>query len=164
MCFPKFNIFLIFLFFPKILSLKSFGNSWGDSYTKFAALDTNFSFKFWWIECLLKYCKVPKYYDQDCLKTFFLLSLLPIMIQISGKSAHLDQKCYFYQETTNKQSWKLPKFKLWPKSSIQDTASRKPFIWTLAILTFLYFYWKVRKFSENKENVINWSWRKTGLK
>ena len=30
--------------FPKILSLKSFGNSWGNSYTKFAILDITFHF------------------------------------------------------------------------------------------------------------------------
>ena len=34
------NIFL----FPKILSLKLFGNSWGNSYTKFAILDITFCF------------------------------------------------------------------------------------------------------------------------
>ena len=30
--------------FPKIPSLKSFGNSWGNSYTKFAILDIKFCF------------------------------------------------------------------------------------------------------------------------
>ena len=44
-------------------------------------------------------------------KTFFLLSTLPVVIQISEKSAYLAQKCYFYKETTNKQSWKLFKDK-----------------------------------------------------
>ena len=34
---------------------------------------------------LLKHCKVPKYYDQHCLKTVFLLSTLQIMIEISEK-------------------------------------------------------------------------------
>ena len=34
---------------------------------------------------VLKHCKVPKCYDQDCLEIFFLLSTLPMMIQISGK-------------------------------------------------------------------------------
>ena len=37
----KFNIFVIF---PYFLSLKSFGNSWGNSYTKFAILDITFRF------------------------------------------------------------------------------------------------------------------------
>ena len=49
------------------------------------------SFYLWLIGSVLKYCKVPKYYDRDCLKIFFLLSALPIMIQISGKSAYLAQ-------------------------------------------------------------------------
>ena len=35
---------------------------------------------------------------------FFLLSTLPMMIEISGKSAHLAQECYFCQKTANKQS------------------------------------------------------------
>ena len=55
------NIFL----FPKILSLKSFGNSWGSSYTKFAILDITFRFTCL-IGSVLKHCKVPQYYDQDC--------------------------------------------------------------------------------------------------
>ena len=41
MCPPKFDIFLIF---PKILSLKSFSNLWGNLYTKFAMLDIKFPF------------------------------------------------------------------------------------------------------------------------
>ena len=31
---------------------------------------------------LLKYCKVPKYHDQDFLKIFLLLSTLPKMVQV----------------------------------------------------------------------------------
>ena len=34
-----------------------------------------------------------------------------MIIEISGKTAHLAQKSYFYQNTTNKQSWKLFKVK-----------------------------------------------------
>ena len=49
-------------------------------------------FDLWLIGSVLKHCKVPKYYDQDCLKIFFLLSTLPAMIPISGKNAHLVQK------------------------------------------------------------------------
>ena len=69
------------------------------------------SFYLWWIVSVVKYCKIPKYYDQDCLKIFFLFSALPMMIQISGKSVHLAQKCYFYQKATIKQSWKRFKVK-----------------------------------------------------
>ena len=50
--------------FPKILSLKLFGNSWGNSYTKFARCHV--SFYLWLIGSALKNCKIPKYYDQDC--------------------------------------------------------------------------------------------------
>ena len=43
------------------------------------------SFYLWLIGSILKHCKVPKYYGQDYLKIFFLLSTLPAMIQISEK-------------------------------------------------------------------------------
>ena len=60
------------------------------------------SFELWLIGSALKHGKVPKYYDQDCLKILFLLSTSPLMIQISGKNAHLVQKGYFCQKATNK--------------------------------------------------------------
>ena len=54
--------------FPKILSLKSFVNLWGNSYqtchTRYHVL-----FYLWLIRSV--HCKVPKYYDQDCLKKCF---------------------------------------------------------------------------------------------
>ena len=50
------------------------------------------SFYLWLAGPAPKHCKVPKYYDQDCLKIFFFLSTYPMMIQISGKNAHLVQK------------------------------------------------------------------------
>ena len=34
---------------------------------------------------VLKRHKVPKYYDQHCLKNFLLLSVFPIMIKVYGK-------------------------------------------------------------------------------
>ena len=43
------------------------------------------SFCLWLIRSVLKHYKVPKYYDQDCLKIFFSPSTLPMMIQISTK-------------------------------------------------------------------------------
>ena len=39
----------------------------------------------WKIEPVIKHFKAPKY-DQGCVKIFLLLSTLPIMIQISGKT------------------------------------------------------------------------------
>ena len=50
------------------------------------------SFYLWLIRSVLKHCKDPKYYDQDCLKIFFLPSALPAMSRISGKNIHLVQK------------------------------------------------------------------------
>ena len=45
--------------FPKILRLKPWGNSWGN--TRY-----HVSFYLWLIGSVLKHCKVSKYYDQDC--------------------------------------------------------------------------------------------------
>ena len=103
---PKFEIFLIF---PNFLRFLVLGLSATREELVYQVCYTRYqvSFYLWWIGSVLKYCKVPKYYDQDCLKIFFLLSTLPMMIQISGKSAHLAQKCHFYQKATNKKSWKL---------------------------------------------------------
>ena len=41
---------------------------------------------------VIKHCKGPKYYAQDCLKFFFLHSTLSMLIQVSAKSAHSAQK------------------------------------------------------------------------
>ena len=69
MSLPKFEIFLIY---PKVLSLKSLGNSWGNLYTKFAILDINksirelyVSFYLLLIGPVLKHCKILKYYVQN---------------------------------------------------------------------------------------------------
>ena len=56
-----------------------------------------FWFYLWRIGPVVKHCKVPKNYGQDCLEIFLLLSTLPAMIQTSGENAHLAQKSYFYQ-------------------------------------------------------------------
>ena len=45
--------------YPKILSVRSFGNSFGNSHTKF-------SFYLWLVGSIRKHCKVLKFYDQDC--------------------------------------------------------------------------------------------------
>ena len=41
---------------------------------------------------VIKHCKVPKYYDQDCLKRLLLLSTLQVIIQVPRKSAHIGFK------------------------------------------------------------------------
>ena len=42
------------------------------------------SFYLWLFGSILSHCKVSQYYDQDCLNILFLVSALPMMIQISG--------------------------------------------------------------------------------
>ena len=39
-----------------------------------------------------KICKVPSFYYRDCLKFFLVLSILSVMIQVSGKSSHFGSK------------------------------------------------------------------------
>ena len=65
---------------------------WGGRVNQVCYARYHFSFYLWLIIYVLKHFIVPKYYDQDCLKIFFLLSTLPIMIQISGKNSDLVQK------------------------------------------------------------------------
>lgn len=46
---------------------------------------------------------------------------------LEGESDHLAQKSLFYQNTTNKQSWKLSKIKFWPKSNNQIVLTQNHF-------------------------------------
>ena len=52
----------------------------------------------WLIASVLKYCKVRKHYDQNCAKMFLLPSKLPMMIQVSVKTAHFVQTSQFCQK------------------------------------------------------------------
>lgn len=48
-----------------------------------------------------RYCKIPKYYVQDCLKTFLLLPTLSMVIQVSRKTAHLMERVSFIKFIKN---------------------------------------------------------------
>ena len=50
----------------------------------------------WRVENFLKYWKVSKYYIQDCLRIFLLLSTFWIMTQVSKTSSIFSQKRNFY--------------------------------------------------------------------
>ena len=39
-----------------------------------------------------KICKVPSFHYRECLKFFLVLSILSVMIQVSGKSSHFGSK------------------------------------------------------------------------
>ena len=65
-------------------SLKSFGNSWGNSHTRVK--------------------KVKTHYKQDCLKIFFPLNRSLVMIQIFECSFVLFWKCKTYKKITPSQS------------------------------------------------------------
>ena len=109
-----------------------------------------FWFYLWRIGPVVKHCKVPKNYGQDCLEIFLLLSTLPAMIQTSGKNAHLAQKSYFYQKSTNK----ISKLEFWYKTNmrIKTYAKLLNFEFLRSWLT-LYFYYRLEKYFEIIVNV-----------
>ena len=80
----------------------------------------------WLIRSVLKYCKVLKFYDQDCLKIFFLLSTLPMMIQISGENIHLPQKVSSFKKLPISNSEMLSRVIFWPKLNKQNITYTKP--------------------------------------
>ena len=41
---------------------------------------------------VLEHSRDPKFYDQGCLKMCVLPSLFPVMIPVTGRSAHLSQE------------------------------------------------------------------------
>ena len=84
-----FEIFLIFFYFLRSLVLSYLPTH---EATCIPSLLYKVSFCLWLIRSVLKHCKVPKYYDQDCLKIFFLPSTLPMMIQISTKKCSFGSK------------------------------------------------------------------------
>ena len=59
-------------YFPKILSLKSFGNSWATRTYQFIT-NNHASFPLTWKENLLKHQQVSKFFYHDCLQVFLLL-------------------------------------------------------------------------------------------
>ena len=69
--------------FPKILCLKSFRNSWGNSYIMFEVYSVRFQvlFYLWWMERVLKLNKIPSYYTKGHVKIFLLLVPFLKMIQ-----------------------------------------------------------------------------------
>ena len=85
------------------------------------------SFYLWWIRSVLKYCKVSKYYGQDCRKIFFLLSTLPMMIQISEQFLFI-----WLKNVTSIEKLPISKVEsFWkssflPKSNMQNSAYTKP--------------------------------------
>ena len=80
--FQAFHGFLEFSCFPKILCLKSFGNSWGTSWAHSPYGNNNLvPIHLWCRETILKYEKVCKYFVPYCLKIlFFVLTFLKMHV------------------------------------------------------------------------------------
>ena len=70
------------MFFSLLLSHST--KSWGNSYIKFIILDIKFCFTCDGLD-LYQQSKIPKYFEQDFLKTFPLFSTPPMKIQVPGK-------------------------------------------------------------------------------
>ena len=70
----------------KLDSGKQFGMKFSMSFHSYSKTKYHVSFYLWLINFVLKNCNVPKYYDRDCLKVFWLLSTLPVIIWISGRT------------------------------------------------------------------------------
>ena len=83
-------------FFQYFLSFKSFGNSWGYSYTKLVILDISFRFTCGEFGPVLKYCKVPKYDDQDCLNENFSFTLYTSIDDSSLWKKHATKLLYVF--------------------------------------------------------------------
>ena len=112
---PKIEIFLIFLNFLRSQALSCLVN---------CAL-----LYLWWIEAVLKSRKVPKYYEQDYLQIFLLLSALSIMIQNSEKKTCFGWKKGFMKKLPlSKNEFMLKAFysQLWPEPNMSNSAYTKP--------------------------------------
>ena len=112
---PKIEIFLIFLNFLRSQALSCLVN-WALLYL-------------WWIEAVLKSCKVPKYYEQDYLQILLLLSALSIMIQNSEKKTCFGWKKGFMKKLPlSKNAFMLKAFysQLWPEPNMSNSAYTKP--------------------------------------
>ena len=68
------------------------------SHTRYQVL-----FYFWSVETVLKLCKIPKDYEQDCLKIFILLLPTLKIILISEQIAILTQIRMIYQKSRHQQ-------------------------------------------------------------
>ena len=126
------NIF----FFSKILRFKLISKSWGKFYTTFFILDIKF---------VLRCSKALQYYDQDCLKTFLLLSTSLTMIQVFENIPILAQKITFSWKT--RQIWKLLNVTFWPKPNMRNSAytNKTLNLEILLNLIALYMYWRFQK-------------------
>ena len=87
-----------------------------------------------------------------------------MMVQLSGKSTHLVQKCFFVQKTTNWQSCKFPKVKFLPKPKIPNSANTKRLnleLYRNRLALYVYDDWrnalKIHEISQNS------SAKETGL-
>ena len=91
-CWKRFIVWKVHFLF---LSLKSFGNSWGNSY----------------IPCILINQKVSKYYDHDCVQNFILLFISWLKSPIA-KSSHIFLTIYFiFQKKLPRSNLKVCQYK-----------------------------------------------------
>ena len=90
----NFSSFFYISYFPTILNVKSFDNSWDNLYILCLLLIMMFinknhaSFHLWWKEDLVKHQKVSKYYDHHCQKNI-LLFFMSLSTALIVKNIHI---------------------------------------------------------------------------
>ena len=97
--------------FPKILSLKSFGNSWGNSYTNFIILDIKFRFTCAKWDLYWNTVKFQNTMTRIIWKFSFCSVLFQWWFQFLEIVLIWLRKVSSIKYTTNTQSWKLSKVK-----------------------------------------------------
>ena len=109
---PNFEIFLIV---PVIPRHKLFDSLWGKSCATIFRLDIKYCV-IYSESPVVKYSKVPKYYDQASLEIFLVFSTPSVIIPVYRNSSHLKKKANKqtnkqnkkHGKNTNKQDFKLP--------------------------------------------------------
>ena len=121
---PKFEIFLIFSNFLRFYVLN---HSPTHEETCYQVCYTRYQVSFYlkWIGSLL-YCKVRKHYDHDCLKIFFLIFTIPMVIKISEKMAIWLKNFTSIKKLPITKVESYLKWNLLCKSNRQNNAYREP--------------------------------------
>ena len=94
------------LIFPKILRLKSFSNSWDNSYIPCLLLIILFRFTCGENKTFVKYQKVSKYHANCCLKNFIVLFMSLLKTPFVKNSCILAGIYFIIKKNTLDQIWK----------------------------------------------------------
>ena len=80
-----------------------------------------------------------------------MVTILLMMMKISGKCAHFAENFYFYQKLPISKVESVSKSNFWPKSNMQNSAYTKPFgiltqqTFSIFLLKFIEMLWSYKK-------------------